>query len=326
MEADCEDDNGCTFDYCIDGFCTHPQVDDGPMPGAEQIDGDCMSVACIGGEPGTTINNQDAPDDPNGGDCIVTYCDLAGVPGTRDADDGDQCDINGAQAVCSAGGVCSCAAPTPGAVHYVDPDEGTDSPQNGGAPGACAYATIGYALSQADGEIRLAFGDYVNETFPIVLTGAEWINCPYDQDNDIRPRIAGSGMYQGVTTVMVFNGMLNELDDCELDGLDTAAFGVVVASTAVGGEHFLDEVVIRNATSDGVWVNDTGDQLYVAGSSITQNGGYGINFAAPDKSAFIENSSVVANVAGGVNCAAASPGVQFAGGNISACTGCMNCP
>jgi hypothetical protein len=328
-EADCDDNNPCTFDFCISNFCTNDTLGNGEAPDddTEQIPGDCFKIACVDGEVGQVVVNQDLPDDPNDVDCTIPSCSAEGVPGTVEAADGEYCENSGSEAVCSAGAVCSCAPPTAGSTVFVNAAEGTDVPGNGGAPGACAYASIGYALTQATGEIRLTFEDYTTETFPLVLTGAQWINCPFDQDNNNRPRISGSGLYNGVTAVVVFEGSTNEVDDCELDAANTADYGVIVASAAMGGDHVLDHVVISNAVLDGVWVNDLGDRLTVEDESmITGNGGYGVNFAAPDKQGSFDNSTTAGNTAGGVNCAALSPQVEFQGGTLGTCTGCQNCP
>ncbi len=325
VEADCDDGNGCTFDYCIDGFCQHP-FDDGPDEEAEQISGDCMVFECNGGASTLEVDVNDRPEDPNEGDCTISICTPDGMPSTADAEDGEPCNLAGQEAVCG-GGTCSCAPPSPDATVFVNPVEGTDAPTHGGARGACAYRTLDYALANANGEIRVSLQDYTSAevTFPIVLTGNQFLNCPYDDQNQITTKLIGSGTFQTATAVVVFNGTSNGINDCEIVATG-ADHGVVVATPSQGERHRLEFAYIHGATSDGVHFLDGAVGFEAFGSLVAQNGGAGIHFGASAQQGYMSQNELIGNTGSDVTCGDPSPGLGGDSNNIGSCIGCDNCP
>jgi len=324
--ADCEDNNSCTFDNCIlpEGFCTFRPVD-GPDPDAEQTDGDCMEIICDDGESVTANDDDDPPDDPNNDDCIEPICvEGAAVDGNLDA--GDNCDFNGDRGVCDGAGVCSCQAPNVLADHFVDPVNGTDDPAFGGAPGACAYRTITYALTQAEGTIELAFGTYdaTLETFPIVLQGERKLECDRD-DMDNRGTITGSGAYMGGTSAtIVVAGASNDVDNCELDG--NGGDTVVLVTTLGQGndQHEIDDCDLHNAT-DGVVVEAMADEADVRNSILRGFTGRAIAVDRLDANIDIDNNDFQSNAVD-IVCADASQNVEGEGNQgVGTCQVCQEC-
>jgi len=333
-EADCDDGDPCTHDFCLQApgstakTCQNDQVDDGSVPAdTEQTEGDCQLIACQNGEVSSINDNGDLPEDPDGNDCTDPAC-VEGEPTTADSEIGSSCQSNGNPAVCSAGGVCSCAAPSPDARHFVDPINGSDVPGNGGAQGACAYATIQYALTQATDEIRLADEDITaTSEFPIVLTGNQWLNCPYDQDTNARPALIGSGDHMGSSTVVAFTGSINGIEDCELDAAG-ADYAVMVTSAAMDNGHFLTNAVVHGALTDGVWLDTAADNVSFQQNTIRDNGGIGIDFGATATGGSVDENNFSNNTGGAIACGNASPRLTGAANvlNGGACTGCQNCP
>lgn len=319
-DADCENTD-CSFGFCISGFCEFQQADDGPAPGAEQTDGDCMSIDCAAGELVTAIAN-DPAEDPDGSDCMVPSCDAG--DNVMIADElGSGCDAGSGSGVCDSAGVCSCEILTEGdAIAYVDPDNGQDIATNGGAQGSCAFATIEYALTQAPGEIRLPAQDFTI-TEPLVLTGAQRLNCRFDDQNNVRTRLLGHAAYGATdSAAVVFEGMANAIDDCEIDLQGGGTAAVIVASAAMGVPHVIDDSILGNSGGDGVRVD--GNNVQITDSNIHDNATNGVSFVQLDATANLENNTFTANGTD-LLCADASMSVTGENNNLASCTTCANC-
>jgi hypothetical protein len=324
-DADCEDDNECTFEFCISQgvsdqkVCSFELADEGPAPGAEQTDGDCMSIDCVSGEVVTVTTASDPADDPNGQDCMVPACE-EGTNVMVPEETGDNCDAGNGNGVCDDVGTCSCniLAGMDG-VAFVDPDNGQDIPSNGGANGSCAFATIEYALTQAPGEIRLPLQAFT-VTEALVLTGTQWLNCAFDQDNNTRTQLSGSGPYGLGSAAVAFEGDRNGIDDCDIDASGATSV-VVVTSSAVGAPHFIDDAILANATGDGVTID--GNNLDLTDTAI-QNNGVGVMITTLDARAFLDD-----NIFGGngtdIICADESPQVTGQGNGAISCMTCGSC-
>lgn len=325
--SDCNDGNSCTFDNCIlpEGYCTFRPVS-GPDPEAEQTDGDCKEIRCDkDGESVVENDDRDAPDDPDGGDCIEPVCvDGAVVDGNLDAEAG--CDFNGGRGVCDGMGVCSCQAPNVQADHYVDPVNGTDDPAFGGASGACAYRTIGYALSQAEGRIELAFGTYdtTQETFPIVLQGERRLECNRD-DMDNRATIVGSGDYMGVSATIVAAGASNDVRNCDLDGGGAADVVFYVATLGQGNNpHELRDCDVHGGV-DGVVVDSMADEVRVRDSTLRGFTGRAVGVDRLDANVNLDGNTFQNNTVDLV-CADASQNVDGQGNQgLGTCQVCQEC-
>ena len=96
-EVDCNDGNWCTFDFCVANMCSIMPATNGPV-GQGQVEGDCQTLACMDGELGSVVDDNDVPDDSN--PCTMDACS-AGTPAHDPAPDGTACGPNGA--VCVAG-------------------------------------------------------------------------------------------------------------------------------------------------------------------------------------------------------------------------------
>lgn len=315
-DDDCETTE-CTFGFCISGFCQTQVATNGPAEGQEQVAGDCMSINCDDGELVNQFTAGDTADDPDGSDCMIPACenvDGVGMNILVPDEEGQGCDAGNGDGVCSADGVCSCAIITDGPA-FVDPVNGQDVATNGGAPGSCAFQTIEFALTQAQGEIRLPAADF-NVTGTLTLTGAQYLNCSFDDQNNVRTRLIGSG----TAPVIDMAGMANGFDECEIDGQGAAA-AVVISSTAMGVPHTIDDAIIGNAV-DGISV--TGGNTDIDDNVIQNNTGVGLSFTALDALGNFDRNNFVNNGTD-VSCADASMNVQGEDNNVASCTTCANC-
>jgi len=313
-DDDCENTD-CSFGFCISGFCDIQVADDGPVPNLEQTDGDCKSINCKAGEV-VEENANDPSDDPDGSDCMIPACE-DGMNLMVEEEVGQGCDSGNGDGRCDVGGVCTCAivdGPN-GQVAYVDPDNGQDIPGNGGDNGACAFATIEYALTQAPGEIRLPPIDF-NVAGTLSLTGAQRLSCSVDDNNNTQTRLIGDG----AAPVVSFDGMANRIRDCDVDGQGASA-AVVVTSVAPGTSHEVRDSIVGNAV-DGILVS--GGNVDVNGNNIHDNSGVGLNFTAADTTGDVNNNQFVNNGTD-VSCADASENVDGGGNQLNSCTTCMNC-
>ena len=316
-DDDCETTE-CSFGFCISGFCQTQLASDGPAEGQEQVDGDCMSINCKAGELIDEFAGNDTAEDPNGADCMIPDCQDDGGVGMNimvEDEVGENCDAGNGNGVCDAMGVCSCAILPGDGVTFVDPDNGQDIPTNGGAPGACAFATIEYALTQAPGEIRVPAVDF-NIAGTLTLTGAQYLNCRFDDQNNTRTRHIGSG----TAPVVAFNGMANGMEDCEIDA-QGAASAVVISSVAMGVPHTIDDAIIGNAI-DGVTID--GGNVDIDDNVIQNNTGVGLSFTPLDALGNFDRNNFVNNGTD-VSCADESLSVTGEDNNVGSCVACGNC-
>jgi hypothetical protein len=320
QEVDCETGNPCTHGFCFTGTCDVKPILDGAKPGAQQVAGDCLSINCAAGETVTEPDDDDAPED-DGADCMVPACEggaLTEIP----AEAGESC----ASGVCDAGGVCSCAAPDPGAPQFVDPGQGTDDPMHGGAPGPCAYRTLTYALAQAQGSIRPAPGEYsvaTGETLPFVLSGSQRLRC-YDEESQTSATLSGSGTSTTGTATVVLSGVQNQLEGCIIAGGGADQCVVVTGDGSNGDGHELAFSDISGCDS-GVVVSGAGNAVRLHDAAIHDNVTAGVSFSGGDKSGVIENNAFSAN---GTDITCTDPSPELSGGDNGgpSCTGCQNCP
>jgi hypothetical protein len=332
MDADCDDANSCTYQFCIDGFCDNPAVA-GPDPEAMQIPGDCQEIRCANGVSSIEVDDGDVPGDPDEGDCLVSVC-MSGVPAQVPTELGQPC----AQGTCDAMGNCSCVVP--GGMldldQYVDPVNGTDDTMHGGGGGMCAYRTLAFALNRAEGRIHLAIAEYsaaTGVTMPILLTGQQRILCDYDDNNGTRASLVGSGMFGMGTATVVYNGDRNGVGDCIVDGGGMTDDCILVASDAtIDPGHFVRYSDVSGC-ANGVHVTAVGDYVELDGSFIHDNSAGGIVFDAGDKVGVLRNHTFANNGTPDldISCTAPSPDLTSEGNNngengAPACQGCMACP
>ena len=327
-ESDCDDGNGCTYDFCVgtapNRYCDHSVVSNGQTdPEAEQVDGDCLVLACEDGE-SVTLAADDPPDDGVDDDCMVPICsDGSADMGPVDA--GEFCSQGAAPGVCAGAGTCSCSPPSPQATVFVAPVNGTDAARHGGAWGSCAYRTLDYALQHAEGTIVVPNMVFTSAevTFPIVLNTRQRIRCSYDDNEGTFTVFSGSGAYGGGSATIAFEGARNRLERCGVDAAGGTA-AVVVTSVAESDNqpHEITDGDVTGATDQGIRVD--GSRLYLGGNDIHGNAGSGLGFTGGDVSAYFDNNTFSDNGTD-VSCSAASPGVNGDNNNLSSCTVCQGC-
>jgi hypothetical protein len=138
--------------------------------------------------------------------------------------------------------------------------------------------------------------------------------------------LIGNGDFNGLTTVVAFNGTRNGINDCEIDGEGVATHGVVIATASVGDNHFLDRANIHSAVSDGVLFLDPANGFNAYQSTITGNGAAGINFGAMPRNGYFQQNTWTGNTGSDVLCGDPSPGLNGDSNTIGTCVGCDNCP
>ncbi|MFO0761084.1 MAG: hypothetical protein U0359_31690 [Byssovorax sp.] len=109
VAADCNDQNPCTDDGCVNGTCVASPVADGPSSVSKP--GDCKVTVCTGGAAKEQVDDTDIPADDN--DCTADTC-AEGHPHNTALPDGDGCTLNGHPGTC-VGGTCevACGADLP---------------------------------------------------------------------------------------------------------------------------------------------------------------------------------------------------------------------
>lgn len=320
QESDCDDDNPCTVGFCFTGTCDIQPVASQQQPGAPQVDGDCLSINCKDGESVTEPDDNDPPED-DGADCMVPACS-AGAVTQVPAEEGQFCPAG----VCDEAGVCSCTPPTPDSPQFVDPIEGTDDPMHGGAPGACAYRTLTYALSQATGSIRMQpveYSEATGETLPFVLTGSQRLRC-WNDNEQAAATLSGNGVQGTSTATVAMTGAQNVVADCILVG-GGADHCIVVTGDASAGDGHEIGYVSTSGCDNGVMVTGVGNGVYIHENTIAGNTTAGLAFSGGDKIGFIQNNTFSGNGTD-ITCSNPSPELGGDSNGSPTCTGCQNCP
>jgi hypothetical protein len=325
-EDECDDEDSCTFDFCIDGFCQNNQAVNGPQPGAQQTDGDCKELVCNGGVAEEVNDDDDTPEDMNN-DCTVPVCS-EGVLGDGPAEPGQFCQQGNSGGVCDATGTCGCEAPSDDLPHFVHPTEGTDDATHGGAWGACAFRTLDYALEHATGEIILIEGPYdsASVTFPIVLTGQQRLRCA-TMDEQLVTTISGAADDgSGALVTVDFTGTSNGIQECIVDGGGTADAVVRVSSAGMGDVgHYIYRSDIGGSAAAVVSVAAAGDNLQIGETRIHDGTTFGLNVTGTAKSGYLGDNVFEMN-GSDVTCSEAMPDLNGDGNDLATCATCENCP
>ncbi len=150
-DAQCDDDDFCTVDTCVDGSCDHAPAPDSDAPAEEQTTGDCQVVRCVGGVLQNLGDDADLPND--GRECTDDLCNQ-GNPSNPPVAAETACSTDGGS-VCDDDGNCvECYSNT----QCTDPA----TCGGGGTPGVCgctpiscgpggANMTCGYAAADGCG-------------------------------------------------------------------------------------------------------------------------------------------------------------------------------
>jgi hypothetical protein len=233
------------------------------------------------------------------------------------------------------GGAPDAAGPGPGCpavsstLCYVDPVAGTDSPMFGGGPGPCAYRTVTYALTQPSRMIMLPSGTYspsTGEKLPFVLHGEQELFCL-----STTSVLSGKGRYApgAIDATVVFEGYLNKISSCALDGagqpgvcLEIATNGSVTSAHSVFGADF-------GHCGDAAIQVDLGVGRVDISTSRIHDNAVGVLAAGANTGVDIFSNKFLMN---GVDiaCRNDDPGVtgdlNTNAGNYATCETCANCP
>jgi len=101
----CDDDNPCTTDDCVDGDCQNTAVDDTDADAELQTDGDCQRVVCQGGVLETLEDGADIPVDDL--ECTDDLCD-GDSPSNPAKSGGTSCTQDGGKVCNDSGGCVEC--------------------------------------------------------------------------------------------------------------------------------------------------------------------------------------------------------------------------
>jgi hypothetical protein len=150
----------------------------------------------------------------------------------------------------------------------VDPSAGTDDTNHGSAFGACAYKTLTYALTQAQGAIALQAAVYQSpaETFPLVVPAGRQVLCKGNGTTaaTIKGNVASSVIFdmQGTNSVQAM------LSDCLIDGTGNAQSCVYASGSA--------KIVNTTIQNCGQWGIDSLASVVLQTSTITHAAAGGI--------------------------------------------------
>ncbi|MBW2453630.1 MAG: hypothetical protein JRI68_03930 [Deltaproteobacteria bacterium] len=138
-DAQCDDDDYCTADTCVEGSCDNAPVPDGDAPAEEQTTADCQVVRCIGGVRQNLADDTDLPTD--GQECTADLCS-EGTPSNPPLPAETACSQDGG-ILCDDDGDCvECYSNA----HCDDPE----TCGGGGTPGACGCTPISCGPSGAN--------------------------------------------------------------------------------------------------------------------------------------------------------------------------------
>jgi len=229
-----------------------------------------------------------------------------------------------------------CCAPAASALHFVDPVNGTDDAQHGGAYGSCAYKTITYALTRSTGQIALQTATYspsATEAFPIILTGSQQLLC--NMNNSGRATLAGVGMdfTAGFQTAVSIRGGQNVVKDCIINGLANSSVCVAVfTSASAAAPHSLNHLDLGNCNSALVLVQDSVGNVVVQ-NSVLHGSNLGMVWKPFSSGQISSNSFTTGIVSADISCADGAPGVTGSGNTDTAgpggkptCLTCGACP
>jgi len=145
--ATCDDDNPCSEDSCVKGFCQHAVLTNLDAPADAQTEGDCQLLVCIDGEAQTQADDADLPDD--GLVCTDNVC-TSGTPSNPPLDAATSCTQNDGT-VCDGAGKCvECVSNE----QCTPPDEcgGSGTPNTCGCkPTSCASVGLSCGFAADNG-------------------------------------------------------------------------------------------------------------------------------------------------------------------------------
>jgi parallel beta-helix repeat protein len=216
-----------------------------------------------------------------------------------------------------------CVAPAQGAIHYVDPIQGVDDTTHGG-PGACAYRSITFATTIAQGQIALAAGTYSTqngESVPIKLVGTQQVLCDY------------TGTQAKIVGGFVFAGTSNVLQGCIIDGnKQVQACVEIEANGSTSNPHLISNCDISNCTAPGIGNGiNTSSFVTVQSNTIHDCPFAGIYWAAGSTATMInnrfQNDGTTDIICPGANTpnVTGSGNIDVGTSAMPSCNGCTNC-
>jgi hypothetical protein len=117
-DAECDDGNPCSDDFCNpDGLCDGV-ANDGNSAGLVQVPGDCQHLACVAGLP----VGEPAPDDVPANPCLDARCD-GGQLTSDNRPEGTPCTEGAGSGTCDGAGICIIACTPQNAATVCDDGE-----------------------------------------------------------------------------------------------------------------------------------------------------------------------------------------------------------
>ena len=227
----------------------------------------------------------------------------------------------------------NCMASSPSVLHFVDHALGTDDTMHGGASGACAYRTLTYALTQAQGQIALAFEEYspaTGETLPFVLTGTQSLACNYLTAGKATLKGKGNWAAIGSSVTVGYSGTANQLYSCKIDGGGGTGYCAYVnsQSSSPTSGHLFSQVDFTSCGGFAVQVgNNFGNVNFSSGTfNVTSGNTLGGIFLVGTNAGTRINNNVFTGTNAGVQCQNANSMVTGSGNTMSSCVTCGNCP
>jgi hypothetical protein len=218
----------------------------------------------------------------------------------------------------------ACSPPSSPTGAFVDGANGVDDPSHGGAPGACAYRTITYALANAPRRIAVAAGTYsaaTGETLPFILSGRQGLFCT-------DATLAGQAPYQNARATAVLTGTANTLSDCTFVGDDRSGACVLVASDGTRAGHDLEGLDVSHCGDVGVAIEGT---LVQVADGFFHDSDRGVAWTTnADPTGELNDNTFANNAIEDIECTQADDNVT-GGGNqdgtdVPTCDGCGMCP
>jgi len=293
-QNECDDGNVCTENTCIQSQCLTTEHDGVEPPNYDDpAPNDCLKPMCVAGVLSEIVDAGAA-------------CTMAGdVPG-----------------ICDAQASCGCSNPDPTAPHYVDPVNGTDDTAHGGGPGACAYQTLTFALTEAQRDIHLFPATYSannGETLPFTLGDDQHVIC--DEVSGNRATLLGKGFFPSSSSgVISMSGDHSGVTGCTIVGTGTPTYCINALANGT---------LIEDSDVSGC-LNGTRYGTTIRNNRFHNNSLSGVFLQTPFGNVTITNNSFESNGTD-IHCNEATPAATGSG-NVGpnntppSCDGCSACP
>lgn len=286
----------------------------------------CVHRQCMPTDPGAPPNADAGPSDVGGSENVV----VMGESGAAPSEAGRESSVVATEGGSSSEGGPGPECPAPSAMlGYVDPLAGMDNPAYGGAPGVCAYRTVTYALTQITGMVMLSSGNYspsAGEKLPFVLRGEQNLFCL-----STTAILSGKGRYapRSIDATVVFEGYLNKISSCLLDGAGQSGVCLDVAATgSVTSKHSVFSAEFARCGDAAIQVDVGVGRVRISSSRIHDSAVGVLALGANTDVDIFSNKFLMNGV--DIACRDDNPGVTGSlntnAGNYATCEACASCP